>query len=127
MLIALSIRDVVLIERLDLEFGAGLSVLTGETGAGKSILLDALGLALGARGEAGLVRRGAEKASVTAAFDIPAKHPARQLLADNEIAPSGDGEDTLVLKRVLGTDGRSRAFINDQPAGVGLLRHPRGT
>ncbi len=122
MLIALSIRDVVLIERLDLEFGAGLSVLTGETGAGKSILLDALGLALGARGEAGLVRRGAEKASVTAAFDIPAKHPARQLLADNEIAPSGDGEDTLVLKRVLGTDGRSRAFINDQPAGVGLLR-----
>ena len=122
MLIALSIRDVVLIERLDLEFGAGLSVLTGETGAGKSILLDALGLALGARGEAGLVRRGAEKATVTAAFDIPAKHPARKLLADNEIAPSGDGEDTLVLKRVLGADGRSRAFVNDQPAGVGLLR-----
>jgi DNA repair protein RecN (Recombination protein N) len=122
MLIALSIRDVVLIERLDLEFGAGLSVLTGETGAGKSILLDALGLALGARGEAGLVRRGAEKASVTAAFDIPAKHPARKLLAENEIAPSGDGEDTLVLKRVLGADGRSRAFVNDQPAGVGLLR-----
>jgi len=122
MLIALSIRDVVLIERLDLEFGAGLSVLTGETGAGKSILLDALGLALGARGEAGLVRRGAEKAIVSAAFDIPAKHPVRKLLADNEIAPSGDGDDTLVLKRVLGTDGRSRAFVNDQPAGVGLLR-----
>lgn len=118
MLIALSIRDVVLIERLDLEFGAGLSVLTGETGAGKSILLDALGLALGARGEAGLVRRGAEKATVTAAFDIPAKHPARRLLADNEIA----SEETLVLKRVLGADGRSRAFVNDQPAGVGLLR-----
>jgi len=118
MLIALSIRDVVLIERLDLEFGAGLSVLTGETGAGKSILLDALGLALGARGEAGLVRRGAEKATVTAAFDIPAKHPARKLLAENEIG----AEDTLVLKRVLGADGRSRAFVNDQPAGVGLLR-----
>lgn len=118
MLIALSIRDVVLIERLDLEFGAGLSVLTGETGAGKSILLDALGLALGARSEAGLVRRGAEKATVAAEFDIPAKHPARKLLAENEI-PS---EDTLVLKRVLGTDGRSRAFVNGQPAGVGLLR-----
>ncbi|MFN4283296.1 MAG: DNA repair protein RecN [Alphaproteobacteria bacterium] len=118
MLIALSIRDVVLIERLDLEFGAGLSVLTGETGAGKSILLDALGLALGARGEAGLVRRGAEKATVSAEFDIPAKHPARKLLAENEIP----AEDTLVLKRVLGADGRSRAFVNDQPAGVGLLR-----
>ena len=118
MLIALSIRDVVLIERLDLEFGAGLSVLTGETGAGKSILLDALGLALGARGEAGLVRRGAEKATVSAAFDVPPKHPARKLLADNEI----DAEDALVLKRVLGADGRSRAFVNDQPAGVGLLR-----
>ena len=118
MLLALSIRDVVLIERLDLEFGAGLSVLTGETGAGKSILLDALGLALGARGDAGLVRRGADKATVSAEFDIPAKHPARKLLADNEIA----SEDTLVLKRVLGTDGRSRAFVNDQPAGIGLLR-----
>ena len=75
MLLGLSIRDVVLIERLDLEFGAGLSVLTGETGAGKSILLDALGLALGARGEAGLVRRGAERASVSAEFDIPSAVP----------------------------------------------------
>ncbi|HEY4133938.1 MAG TPA: DNA repair protein RecN [Alphaproteobacteria bacterium] len=118
MLIALSIRDVVLIERLDLEFGAGLSVLTGETGAGKSILLDALGLALGARSEAGLVRRGAEKASVSAAFDLPEKHPVNALLAENDIAR----EDSLVLKRVLGADGRSRAFVNDQPTGVGLLR-----
>jgi DNA repair protein RecN (Recombination protein N) len=118
MLLGLSIRDVVLIERLDLEFGAGLSVLTGETGAGKSILLDALGLALGARGEATLVRRGAEKATVTAEFDIPDNHPARGLLAEQGLSAEG----ALVLRRVLGTDGRSRAFVNDQAIGVALLR-----
>ena len=118
MLLGLSIRDVVLIERLDLEFGAGLSVLTGETGAGKSILLDALGLALGARGEAGLVRRGAERASVSAEFDIPSNHPARALIADQGLTAEGN----LVLRRVLGTDGRSRAFLNDQPIGITLLR-----
>lgn len=118
MLTALSIRDVVLIERLDLIFGAGLTVLTGETGAGKSILLDSLGLALGARAEAGLVRAGAEQASVTACFAPPAGHPIAALLAEQGL----ENEDEIVLRRLLTRDGRSRAFINDQPVGVGLLR-----
>jgi DNA repair protein RecN (Recombination protein N) len=118
MLTALSIRDVVLIERLDLGFGPGLTVLTGETGAGKSILLDSLGLALGARAEAGLVRVGVEQASVTACFAPPAGHPIAALLADQGLA----AEDEIVLRRVLSRDGRSRAFLNDQPVGVALLR-----
>ncbi|MDB5368236.1 MAG: recN [Rhodospirillales bacterium] len=119
MLTALSIRDVVLIERLDLVFAPGLTVLTGETGAGKSILLDALGLALGARAEAGLVRNGASQATVTAEFDLPRDHEARALLAEQDITLA---EDTLVVRRTLGADGRSRAFIDDQPVGVGLLK-----
>src|SRR6185295_14635461 len=114
----LSIRDVVLIERLDLAFGAGLTVLTGETGAGKSILLDSLGLALGARADAGLVRGGAEQASVTASFAPPAGHPLTVLLAEQGL----EADDEVVLRRVVGRDGRSRAFINDQPVGVALLR-----
>jgi DNA repair protein RecN (Recombination protein N) len=118
MLTALSIRDVVLIERLDLSFGAGLTVLTGETGAGKSILLDSLGLALGVRAEAGLVRVGAEQASVTACFAPPQGHPVAALLAEQGL----QAEDEIVLRRVLGRDGRSRAFLNDQPVGVALLR-----
>jgi DNA repair protein RecN (Recombination protein N) len=118
MLLSLTIRDVVLIDRLDLVFPAHLSVLTGETGAGKSILLDALGLALGARAESGLVRRGATQASVSAEFDIGPGHAANAILAEQGIEP----EDTLVLRRVLGADGRSRGFVNDQPAGVGLLK-----
>ena len=118
MLTALSIRDVVLIERLDLRFGSGLTVLTGETGAGKSILLDSLGLALGARADAGLVRTGAEQASVTASFMPPPGHPALALLDEQGIAP----EDEIVVRRVVGRDGRSRASINDQPVGVALLR-----
>src|SRR5689334_9054897 len=118
MLTALSIRDVVLIERLDLAFGIGLTVLTGETGAGKSILLDSLGLALGARADAGLVRAGAGQASVTASFAPPAGHPLTALLAEQGL----ETEDDVVLRRVLGKDGRSRAFINDQPVGVALLR-----
>ncbi len=118
MLSALSIRDVVLIERLDVSFGSGLTVLTGETGAGKSILLDSLGLALGARAEAGLVRPGAEQASVSASFAPPAGHPIGVLLAEQGL----DAEDDVVLRRVLTKDGRSRAFINDQPVGVALLR-----
>jgi DNA repair protein RecN (Recombination protein N) len=118
MLTALSIRDVVLIERLDLSFGGGLTVLTGETGAGKSILLDSLGLALGARAEAGLVRAGVEQATVTACFAPPAGHPIVALLTDQGL----EAEDEVVLRRVLTKDGRSRAFINDQPVGVGLLR-----
>lgn len=118
MLTALSIRDVVLIERLDLAFDGGLTVLTGETGAGKSILLDSLGLALGARADTGLVRAGAEQASVTACFAPPAGHPLSSLLAEQGL----ELEDDVVLRRVLSRDGRSRAFINDQPVGVALLR-----
>ena len=118
MLTALSIRDVVLIERLDVSFESGLTVLTGETGAGKSILLDSLGLALGARADASLVRAGAEQASVTASFAPPAEHPLSALLVEQGFEP----EDEVVLRRVLTRDGRSRAFINDQPVGVALLR-----
>jgi DNA repair protein RecN (Recombination protein N) len=118
MLTALSIRDVVLIERLDLAFDAGLTVLTGETGAGKSILLDSLGLALGARAESGLVRRGAEQASVAAVFAPPPDHPALALLHEQGIA----AEDEIVLRRVVTRDGRSRGFANDQPVGAGLLK-----
>ncbi len=118
MLTALSIRDVVLIDKLDLGFGAGLTVLTGETGAGKSILLDSLGLALGARADIGLIRRGAEQASVTASFFPPAGHPVGALLAEQGL----DAEDEIVLRRVLSRDGRSRAFLNDQPVGAALLR-----
>ncbi|HEY5597658.1 MAG TPA: DNA repair protein RecN [Kiloniellales bacterium] len=119
MLVSLSVRDVVLIDRLDLSFSGGLCALTGETGAGKSILLDALGLALGARADAGLLRPGADQASATASFEVGAGHPATALLAEHGIA----GEDgSLVLRRVVGADGRSRAFINDQPVSVGLLR-----
>jgi DNA repair protein RecN (Recombination protein N) len=118
MLLSLAIRDVVLIDRLELEFNPGLSVLTGETGAGKSILLDALGLALGGRGDSSLVRQGASQAVVTAEFDVPAGHPARTLAADQGVDTAG----TLVLRRVLSADGRSRASINDQAVSVGLLR-----
>ena len=118
MLTALDIREVVLIEALLLEFSPGLSALTGETGAGKSILLDALGLALGARGDAGLVRHGAAAASVTASFDVPADHPSRALLAENGL--DGDGE--LILRRQIKADGGSRAWVNDQPVSATLLR-----
>lgn len=119
MLASLSIRDVVLIDRLDLIFEPGLSVLTGETGAGKSILLDALGLALGARAESGLVRHGAAQANVTAAFELPDSHPIDALLGDADLEPS---EGSLILRRVVTADGRSRAYVNDQPTSVGMLR-----
>ncbi len=118
MLTRLSIRDIVLIDRLDIDFAAGLSVLTGETGAGKSILLDALTLALGARGDAGLVREGADQGQVTAAFDVPKNHPARAVLAANDIPADED----LILRRVQLADGRTRAFLNDQPVAVQILR-----
>lgn len=118
MLVGLSIRDIVLVERLELLGRAGLCVLTGETGAGKSILLDALGLALGGRGDAGLVRPTAAQGAVSAEFEVSADHPVRNLLDDRGL----DGGDTVVLRRVLGADGRSRAFINDQSVSVGLLR-----
>ena len=118
MLVSLAIRDVVLIERLDLALGAGLTVLTGETGAGKSILLDSLGLALGQRAEAGMVRAGQSQASVVASFHLSSSHPAQALLSEQGI----EAEDELVLRRVVQADGRSRAFVNDEPVGVGLLR-----
>jgi DNA repair protein RecN (Recombination protein N) len=118
MLAALSIRDIVLIDRLDLEFGPGLTVLTGETGAGKSILLDALSLALGARGDAALVRRGAAQGQVTASFEPAPGHPVFGLLAENGIEIG----DALILRRVQGADGRARAFINDTSVSVQLLR-----
>src|SRR5258708_34636193 len=95
MLSRLSIRDIVLIERLDIDYAAGLSVLTGETGAGKSILLDAFALALGSRGDASLVRNGAEQGQGTAAFDLDAGHPALGLLSENDIATAG----ALILRR----------------------------
>lgn len=118
MLTALNIRDVVLIEALDLDFAGGLGVLTGETGAGKSILLDALGLALGARADSGLVRAGADKAQVTASFDAPAN--AAALLAANDIEI--DPGEPLLIRRSVKADGGSKAFINDQPCSAALLR-----
>ena len=118
MLTALSIRDVVLIERLDLNFGPGLTVLTGETGAGKSILLDSLGLAVGMRAEQGLVREGADQASVAACFSVTHGHAALTLLAEQGV----ELEDEIVLRRVVAKDGRSRATVNDQPVSIGLLR-----
>src|ERR1019366_9373884 len=120
MLIGLAIRDVVLIETLDLAFGPGLTALTGETGAGKSIILDALGLATGARADAGLVRRGATQAQATAIFSLAPDHPAWAYLADKGLGETPD--DDLVLRRQLGADGRSRAFVNDQATSVGVLR-----
>ena len=120
MLTGLSIRDVVLIESLDLEFGPGLGVLTGETGAGKSILLDALGLALGVRADSCLVRQGQAQAVVGVTFDVPDGHPARALLAENGLE-GGPGEP-LVIRRIVRSDGGSRALVNDQSASVALLR-----
>ncbi|MCB2107049.1 MAG: DNA repair protein RecN [Rhodobacteraceae bacterium] len=119
MLTHLSIRDVVLIEALDLDFEAGLTALTGETGAGKSIILDALGLALGARSDSGLIRAGAEKLSVAAGFTVLPRDPVAVLLSDQGIDTD---EGQVVLRRVVGRDGRSRAFVNDQSVSAGLLR-----
>ena len=120
MLTALSIRDIVLVDALDLEVDGGLTVLTGETGAGKSIILDALGLALGARADAGLVRAGAKQASATAVFTAPDDPALIAMISERgfDVAP---GEE-LILRRTLAADGRSRAFVNDQPAGVTALR-----
>ncbi len=118
MLSRLSIRDIVLIDRLDIDFAEGLAVLTGETGAGKSILLDAFALALGARGDQTLVRQGEAQGQVIAAFDIARDHPAHAVLAANDIA----AEDELILRRVQFGDGRTRAFVNDQPVSVQVMR-----
>jgi len=122
MLARLSIRDIVLIDRLDIDFGTGLAALTGETGAGKSILLDAFALALGARGDTALVREGAEQGQVTAAFDVAKEHPARKLLAENDLIADPAAEDELIVRRVQFADGRTRAFINDQPVSLQVLR-----
>ncbi|MGE0230165.1 MAG: DNA repair protein RecN [Flavobacteriaceae bacterium] len=118
MLGSLSIRDIVLIEALELDFAGGMTVLTGETGAGKSILLDSLSLALGARGDGSLVRKGAEQGSVTAVFDPPMSHPARALMADQGLP----NDEAVILRRVQTRDGRSRAFVNDVAVGVAFLR-----
>ena len=118
---SLSIRDIVLIEALDLEFGSGLSVLTGETGAGKSILLDSLGLALGNRADSGLVRQGTDKAQVTATFELLPTHSSLlAALADSDI--DCEPGEPLIIKRSVKADGGSRAFINDQPCSAALLR-----
>ncbi|MBA4035015.1 MAG: DNA repair protein RecN [Bradyrhizobium sp.] len=123
MLARLSIRDIVLIERLDIEFSRGLAVLTGETGAGKSILLDAFALALGGRGDSGLVRHGAEQGQVTATFDIPKGHPAARILSENGLDDASvEGSCEMILRRVQLADGRTRAFINDQSISVQTLK-----
>jgi DNA repair protein RecN (Recombination protein N) len=118
MLAALAIRDIVVIDRLRADFSSGMTVFTGETGAGKSILLDALSLALGGRGDASLVRAGAERGDVSAVFEIAGDHPVQDLLSERGL----DRSEDIILRRVQNADGRSRAFINDEPVSVGLLR-----
>ena len=119
MLYQLSIRDVVLVDKLDMDFSDGLGVLTGETGAGKSILLDALNLALGGRADSNLVRSPAENLTVSAVFELDSDHPSIALVSEQDLA---NDEGTLVLRRTVGRDGRSRAFVNDQPVSVRFLR-----
>ncbi|MBT2131057.1 DNA repair protein RecN [Aliiroseovarius lamellibrachiae] len=118
MLRGLEIRDLLIIDRLELEFQPGLNVLTGETGAGKSILLDSLGFVLGWRGRADLVRTGAEQGEVTAVFDLAADHPARAVLEDAGI----EAEDELILRRINRADGRKTAWVNDRRASGDVLR-----
>src|SRR5271157_5843428 len=118
MLARLSIRDVVLIDQLDVEFSAGLNILTGETGAGKSILLDALSLVLGARGDGGLVRHGQAQGQVTAVFELPPGHAAHSLLEGQDIEIG----DELILRRIQLADGRTRAYVNDQSVSAQALR-----
>jgi DNA repair protein RecN (Recombination protein N) len=117
-LVRLSIRDIVLIDRLDLDVGGGLTVLTGETGAGKSILLDAFSLSLGARGDGSLVREGQAQGQVTAVFELPQAHPVHRIAQAQDLRIDGE----LVLRRVQMADGRTRAFVNDQPTSAQALR-----
>ncbi|WP_407965809.1 DNA repair protein RecN [Bartonella sp. C271] len=118
MLVQLSIHNIVLIEKLDIHFTEGLSVLTGETGTGKSILLDSLSLALGGRGDSSLVRHGMTQGQVTAIFNVPVSHPVRRLIYENGFDDEGD----IILRRVQSSDGRSRGFLNDQVISVALMR-----
>src|SRR5690349_2816075 len=120
MLRQLVVNNIVLVERLELEFEPGLGVLTGETGAGKSILLDALGLALGARADTGLVRSGQEGASVSAELELEPGHPAHGVLADQGIAP--EPGEALIIRRTVKSDGGSRAFVAGTSVPAGLLR-----
>ncbi|MGB7258819.1 MAG: DNA repair protein RecN [Pseudolabrys sp.] len=122
MLSRLSIRDIVLIDRLDIDFADGLAVLTGETGAGKSILLDAFALALGARGDVALVRQGVEQGQVIAAFEVARNHPVRAVLKAQNLANDIAADDELILRRTQFSDGRTRAFVNDQPVSVQILK-----
>ena len=119
MLTGLSVRNVVLIERLDLDFSSGLTALTGETGAGKSILLDSLGMATGARSDRGLIRTGTDKAQSSASFELPSHHAVWRVLDDQDI--DFDLNEDLTLRRTLNRDGRSRAYVNDQAVSVKLL------
>jgi DNA repair protein RecN (Recombination protein N) len=118
MLRGLSVRDILIIDHLELEFQPGLNVLTGETGAGKSILLDCLGFVLGWRGRAELVRHGAEQGEVVAWFDLPGDHPVNDILRDSGIEP----EDELILRRINSRDGRKTAFVNDRRCSGQVLR-----
>ena len=118
MLHSLTVSNIVLIERLTLSFEGGLTVLTGETGAGKSILLDSLGLALGSRADFRLIREGADAAHVTAVFHLDASHPVWGRLAEADIPP----DEELILRRRLKADGKSSASINDVPVSAALLR-----
>src|SRR5258706_5959188 len=120
MLASLTVRDIVLIEKAELHFAPGLNVLTGETGAGKSILLDALGLAAGERGAGRtIIRAGAEQGVVSAIFDVESGHPACALLKAGEL---GDNSGEIILRRTVSADGRSRAFVNDSPVCIRLAR-----
>jgi DNA repair protein RecN (Recombination protein N) len=119
MLTDLTISNIVLIETLSLSMNRGMTALTGETGAGKSILLDSLGLAMGARADSGLLRKGADSGTVTASFDLPKNHTAFQILRDNDFEVNGTD---FIIRRTLGADGRSKAFVNDTPISVNLLK-----
>ncbi len=118
MLTQLTVSNYAIAERVELQFQKGMTALTGETGAGKSIVLDALGLAMGGRGDASAVRHGAKRADITAAFDIARTPQAREWLEDQDL---DDGND-CILRRVIGRDGRSRAYINGQPCPLNQLK-----